>query len=80
MKNFENDIFDFFSEERRWKLVVSQLTTFSHHRDTLRKVEDSELGILMLRKCLGTRVDVIYHKKLCKDGLPFSYPDVLQVK
>lgn len=63
---------------RRWKLIVSQLSVDSDQRDSLRKVEDSEGGVLMLRKCLGTPSNTIHHNKLCKDGLPFTYPNILK--
>ena len=72
-------VFLVFSKPRRWKVLVTQLSIQASHRDTLRKVEDTDTGVLMLRKCLGSPVRSVYHSKLCKDGLPFSYPEILYV-
>ena len=64
---------------RQWKLIVSQLSIKAEHRKTLRKLESDEPTVFMTRKCLGENVNLLQIQQLCKDGLPFKYPDVLKV-
>ena len=62
---------------RKWRLIVGQLSIQTSQRNTLRKIEDNDSDMLMLRKCLGTSVDAFHYESLCKDGSVFSYPGVL---
>lgn len=62
---------------RKWKLVISQLSVLVKHRNILRKVEDSDPDMLLLRKCLGSPVEAFHYDTLCKDGTVFSYPNIL---
>jgi len=67
-----------YREQRQWEIIISQLSMRIEHRKILRRVEDSGTSVLMLRQCLGTPVNSIHQTKVCKDGLPFVYPNVLQ--
>ena len=66
------------SGPRKWKLVVSQVSMSIENRNVLRKLEDIHSDLLIIRACLGS-FNAIYPKVLCKDGIPFNYPSILQV-
>lgn len=65
---------------RSLKLIVSQISIDTEQRKVLREMESSDGGVFMLRKCYNEpeQAPLIY-KRLCKDGLPFSYPALLKV-